>query len=255
MIRVFKHYVPYAVLLLGLVDIVLLLATAEASWILRAWQIGMAMTPITSRLGRILSFTVAVEVAMVAVGVYGLDALQSVRFACVRLIVAVAVGMIFLSVVSFLLPGETLWRSNALYAALIAPTLLTIARLVLGTTLGSQAFKRRVMVLGAGPRAARIKALADLPGAGFIVCGFIGMNDGPDAVRGAINRDAIESLGDHVVNLKASEVVLALQERRNALPLQDLLRIKTTGSMSTNCRASSSARPAASISPRRATAG
>ena len=66
--------------------------------------------------------------------------------------------------------------------------LLTIARLVLGTTLGSQAFKRRVMVLGAGPRAARIKALADLPGAGFIVCGFIGMNDGPDAVRGDVGQ-------------------------------------------------------------------
>ena len=229
MIRLFKHYVPHAVLLLGLVDVVLLMVTAEASWVLRAWQIGMTITPFTARLGPILTFAVAVEVAMVAVGVYGLEALQSVRFACVRLIVAVALGMIFISVFSFLFPGVTLWRSNALYAALIAPTLLTISRMLLGTALGSEAFKRRVLVLGAGPRAARIKALADKPGAGFIVCGFIGMNDGPDAVRGAINRDAIESLGDHVVNLKASEVVLALQERRNALPLQDLLRIKTTG--------------------------
>ena len=229
MIRLFKHYVPHAVLLLGLVDVVLLMVTAEASWMLRAWQIGMTITPAGSRLGPIITFAIAVEVSMVAVGVYGLEALQSVRFACVRLIVAVALGMIFISVVSFLLPGVTLWRSNALYAALIAPTLLTISRMLLGTALGSEAFKRRVLVLGAGPRAARIKALADKPGAGFIVCGFIGMNDGPDAVRGAINRDAIESLGDHVVNLKASEVVLALQERRNALPLQDLLRIKTTG--------------------------
>jgi sugar transferase (PEP-CTERM system associated) len=228
-IRLFKHYVPHAVLLLGLVDVVLLMVTAEASWVLRAWQIGMTITPFTSRLGPILTFAIAVEIAMVAVGVYGLEALQSVRFACVRLIVAVALGMIFISVFSFLLPGMTLWRSNALYAALIAPTLLTISRMLLGTALGSEAFKRRVLVLGAGPRAARIKALADKPGAGFIVCGFIGMNDGPDAVRGAISRDAIESLGDHVVNLKASEVVLALQERRNALPLQDLLRIKTTG--------------------------
>ena len=229
MVRLFKHYVPHAVLLLGLVDIVLLMVTAEASWVLRAWQIGMAITPFTSRLGPILTFAAAVEISMIAVGVYGLEALQSVRFACVRLIVAVALGMIFISVFSFLFPGLTLWRSNALYAALIAPTLLTISRMLLGTALGSEAFKRRVMVLGAGPRAARIKALGDRPGAGFIVCGFIGMNDGPDAVRGAINRDAIESLGDHVVNLKASEVVLALQERRNALPLQDLLRIKTTG--------------------------
>ena len=229
MIRLFKHYVPHAVLLLGLVDLVLLCCAAEASWVLRAWQIGMAVPPVFDRLGPILTFAVAVETAMVAVGVYGVDALQSVRFACVRLMVAVALGMIMVSVFSFLFPGLTLWRSNGLYAALIAPSLLTVSRLVLGTALGSESFKRRVMVLGAGERAARIKKLADAPGARFIVCGFVGMNGGADAVPGAINRNAIESLADHVVNLKASEVVLALQERRNALPLQDLLRIKTAG--------------------------
>lgn len=229
MIRLFKHYVPHGVLLLGVVDMLLLGCAAEASWVVRAWQIGMTVEPITTRIGPLLSFTVGVELAMIAVGVYGLDALQSVRFAAVRLVVAVLLGMVPVSVLSFSLPGTTLWRSNALYAALIAPTLLVLARLLLGSTLGSEAFKRRVMVLGAGDRAARIKALADKPGAGFIVCGFIGMNETETAVRGAIRREAIESLSDHVVNLKASEVVLALQERRNALPLQDLLRIKTTG--------------------------
>ncbi len=229
MIRVFKHYVPYGVLLLGAVDIVLLVCAADLSWMLRAWQIGMGFTAITSRLGPLLTFAAAVEIALVAVGVYGLDALQSVRFAAVRLMVGVALGMILVSVLSFLLPGLTLWRSHALYAALIAPTMLTLARLALGRLLGSEAFKRRVLVLGAGPRAARIRALAERPGAGFAVCGFVGMNDGDDAVPGAANRSAIESLADHVVALKASEVVLALQERRNALPLDDLLRVRTTG--------------------------
>ena len=229
MIRLFKHYVPYAVLLLGLVDLALLMCAAEASWVLRAWQIGMGVTPVSTRLGPLISFAVAVELAMIAVGVYGVDALQSVRFAAVRLMVAVALGMIIVSIFSFLFPGFTLWRSNGLYATLIAPTLLTIARVLLGSLLGSSAFKRRVLVLGASARAGRIKALADRPGAGFVVCGFVGMNDGEEAVRGAINRNAIESLADHVVNLDASEVVVALQERRNALPLADLLRIKTTG--------------------------
>ncbi|MET0137168.1 MAG: sugar transferase, partial [Sphingobium sp.] len=41
MIRIFKHYIPYPVLLLGLLDFVLLIASAEAGWILRANQIGM----------------------------------------------------------------------------------------------------------------------------------------------------------------------------------------------------------------------
>jgi len=55
------------------------------------------------------------------------------------------------------------------------------------------------------------------------------MNDGPSAVEGAVNRAAIESLPRHLERIGASEVVLALEERRNALPLADLLRVKTTG--------------------------
>ena len=55
------------------------------------------------------------------------------------------------------------------------------------------------------------------------------MNDGPTAVAQAVNRADIANLPAYVVRLGASEVVLALEERRNALPLQDLLRVKTTG--------------------------
>lgn len=45
----------------------------------------------------------------------------------------------------------------------------------------------------------------------------------------AIARSAIHDLGRFVENLGVSEVVLALEERRNALPLKDLLRVKTMG--------------------------
>jgi sugar transferase (PEP-CTERM system associated) len=48
-------------------------------------------------------------------------------------------------------------------------------------------------------------------------------------VEGAVQRGDIANLSDHVLRLGASEVVLALEERRNALPLADLLRVKTTG--------------------------
>ena len=41
MIRLFKHYIPHAVLLLGLVDAVLLMVAGDLAWSLRAQQIGM----------------------------------------------------------------------------------------------------------------------------------------------------------------------------------------------------------------------
>ncbi len=229
MIRLFKHYVPHAVLLLGLLDLVLLLGAAEAGWILRARQIGMNVEEITTRAAPLLSFALSIQTAMIAVGVYGTEALQSIRFALARLLVAISLGVIFLSVMHFLLPDLTLWRSNSLYAMGLAVMLLLAVRLLLGSMLGGEAFKRRLVVLGAGNRANRIRELEQRKGSGFLVVGYIAMNDGAQIIPEAINRSAIYNLADFVVRLGASEVVLALEERRNALPLSDLLRIKTTG--------------------------
>jgi sugar transferase (PEP-CTERM system associated) len=229
MIRLFKHYIPHAVLLLGALDFLLLLGAAELGWIYRAQQIGMDVEPIAARYLPLVSFALSLQVAMIAVGVYGTEALQSLRFATARLLVAISLGVIFLSVLSFVQPGVTLWRSNSLYAMVFSFLMLISLRILLGQMIGGEAFKRRLIVLGAGPRANRIRQLAERRGSGFSIVGYIAMNDGEKVIPEAIDRSAIYNLADFVVRLGASEVVLALEERRNALPLSDLLRIKTTG--------------------------
>jgi len=229
MIRLFKHYVPYAVLLLGAIDFLLLLLAAEAGWTLRLWQLAGTPDPWSERLPNMLAFAAALQTAMVAVGVYGVQALQSVRFAIARLLVAVMLGIILLSLVFFMFPPVSFWRSSLLYATWIGLMAMAAARIALKDLIGGERFKRRVLVLGAGERAARIEALAASRGAGFAVVGFVGMNDGPAAVARSVGRADIPSLPDHLLALGAGEVVLAMQERRNALPLNDLLKIKCTG--------------------------
>jgi sugar transferase (PEP-CTERM system associated) len=229
LVRLFKHYVSHTVLWLGAIDFVLLLAAGEAGWALRTWQIGGDVELDWARLPHLLTFAGTMQLAMVGVGAYGADALRSMRLAAARLVVAISLGVLLLSLVFFLLPAVTFWRSNLLYAMLLALFAVFAARLVFERTLGAEAFKRRILILGAGARAARIDAIAAREGAGFAVAGFVAMNDGPVAVARAVNRGAIDSLPDHVVALGVSEVVLALEERRNALPLADLLRVKTTG--------------------------
>jgi sugar transferase (PEP-CTERM system associated) len=228
-IRLFKHYIPHAVLLLGAIDLVLLLAGAEAGWALRVWQIGLGHGPIVERIPNMLAFAAAIQGAMVAVGVYGAQALQSVRYATARILVAVSLGIIALSLVFFVFPPVAFWRSSLLYATSIALVLMIGVRAALRDLLGGARFKRRVLVLGAGARAARIAEISGRPGAGFVIVGFVGMNDGPVAVEGAVNRADVPSLPAHLRERGAGEVVLALEERRNALPLNDLLRVKTTG--------------------------
>ena len=229
MIRLFKHYIPHAVLLLGLLDIALLMGASEAAWRLRADQIGMDAGTFEERWFPLGVTAIVIWLAMVAVGVYGPKALRSLRFAGARLLVATSLGIIALAVIDFLMPNEMLWRSTLLYTMGLAIVVLVSDRILLNNFLGSSAFRRRVMVLGAGDRAQRLRALADKPESGFAVVSFVAMSEDNRVVEEAIPRSAIHDLGRFVENLGVSEVVLALQERRNSLPLKDLLRIKTKG--------------------------
>ncbi|MDM8010414.1 MAG: TIGR03013 family PEP-CTERM/XrtA system glycosyltransferase [Parasphingorhabdus sp.] len=229
MIRLFKHYIPYPVLVLGLIDFLLLMMAAEAGWIFRAVQINMGIGSIADRPAPIFSFAIALQLALIAVGIYGPEALQSLRFAAARILVAISLGVIFLSLMSFAMPGVTLWRSNSLYAMVLAILFLMVVRILLGTILDSDIFKRRLLILGAGPRAGRIAAMEKRQENGFTIAGYVDMNEGPSLIESAVKRQDIANLPQHVIDLAVSEVVVALEERRNSLPVADLLTIKTTG--------------------------
>lgn len=229
MFRLFKHYVPHAVVLLGLIDFLLLFFSAELAWQLRTSQLSIDSGRFADRALPVFSFAVLQQIAMVSVGVYGTDALLRLRFAIARLSVAISLGIILLSLMFFLLPGSVLWRSILLYAMIFSIVSLVLNRLLLSGILGMGAFRRRLLVLGAGNRAKRIMELSERSDAGFVVVGFIDMGNSDPVIEEALARSAIKNFAGYVEKLNVSEVVLALEERRNALPLQDLLRIKTLG--------------------------
>lgn len=229
MIRLFKHYIPNSVVLLWLIDVVLLIGANEASWRVRAGQIGMDPGTLADRLAPHAGFAAVIGLSMIAVGVYGTDSLRSMRFAAARLLVAISLGVIALAFVDFIIAGEHFWRSTLAYSMAFAIVLLILNRVLLSGLLGTSAFRRRVLVLGAGQRAQRLRALGERPESGFAIVGYIAMSEAHPIVEEAIPRGAIHNLTRYVENLGVSEVVLAIEERRNALPLKDLLRIKTAG--------------------------
>ena len=155
MIRLFKHYVPHTVLLLGLIDFAMLMLAAEGGWMLRGWQIAGKLDPEAARLPLMTTFALVLQLAMIGVGVYGVEALQSLRFAVPRLFVAITFGVLLLALNFFLVPSGPFGRTNLRYAPVLALVGLGGVRLMLGRSLGADLFKRRVVVLGAGPRSAR----------------------------------------------------------------------------------------------------
>ena len=64
MIRLFKHYVPHAVLLLGMADFALLLTAGELGWLFRASQIDIDPGTISMRWPQLLSFAILLQMSM-----------------------------------------------------------------------------------------------------------------------------------------------------------------------------------------------
>lgn len=229
MIRLFKHYFPHAVIVLAVLDLILLFTAGELAWRIRASQIGSAPGSLGGRWWTLAVFASVIGLGMISVGVYGAAALRSMRYAAARLLVAVSLGVISLAVIEFFIPGSAFWRSILLYATGLAIIALVFNRLLVGWLLGADAFRRRIVVLGDGKRALRLKRLSEKPEAGFAIAEYIAMNEANAVIEGAIPRADVPDLGRLVDERGVSEVVLALEERRNSLPLKDLLRVKTAG--------------------------
>jgi hypothetical protein len=105
---------------------------AEAGWTLRIWQIAGEVDPTADRLPHMLTFAVVVQLTMVGVGVYGSDSLHSLRVSVPRLFVAISLAVLGLALVFFLVPAITFWRSNLLYAMLLALAGLGVLRVTFG---------------------------------------------------------------------------------------------------------------------------
>jgi hypothetical protein len=110
----------------------LLFWRGELGWRLRAGQIAMHPERSTAVLAAFRLFGIIMLSAMIAVGVYGADALRSMRFATARLLVA-TLGIIALTLRRFpARRAEPLAIDPGLRDGGIAIVLLVINRLVVG---------------------------------------------------------------------------------------------------------------------------
>lgn len=220
---------PGPLLVLGLVELALLFLAAEAAWTLRAAQINSETQHILSRLPQLATFAFVTWLSMLAVGVYHSHSYRSLRVAAVRLAVAIALAVIVLALIFFLFPDVALWRSISLYAVIFSFLLILATRILFKRIFGSQRFRRRILVLGAGNRAARLRDMAADPHASFTITRFVRATDNEPVVAEATDRCGAVRLVDLAMRDEADEVVVAIEERRGTLPVEDLIAVRLAG--------------------------
>jgi sugar transferase (PEP-CTERM system associated) len=228
MIRIFRHYIPTPVLVLGAIEALCILFSAELAWHLRLFQVGSQAGPITERLPQLLTVVVVTGAVFIAVGMYESEAYKSIRLSMKRLFVALLISALTITLLFFIFPDVALWRSIFVYAFVLMAVIILLVRVAFERLIGDR-LKRRVLVLGAGERAARIAALQRRPHAGFTVGTYIRMSPTEQALDHGVDRDSVASLLGLAQHHRAEEIVIAVDERRGSLPVESLLEAKLQG--------------------------
>jgi len=109
--------------------------------------------------------------------------------------------------------------------------LLGIVRFLFFLIVGKERFKRKVLVLGAGFRARQIHEDLRTPfnRKGFILVGFVPLPDEPVEVSKDQLLRIPSTLHQYIVKDPVNEIVVAVDDRRKGLPMEDLLECKMEG--------------------------
>jgi sugar transferase (PEP-CTERM system associated) len=228
-IRIFRHYMPASLLLIGLIEFVLIFVSAELAWQWRAHQIGMAGDGIEARLLELFVYATISMAIFIAVGIYQNEYFFSIKLGFIRLLVGTGLVFIVLPIVFFLFPETAFWRSVFVYSAAFAAAAILLFRAIVINFIDWRRFRRRILILGAGERAAIIEELAGQDEARFTIVQAIRMAKSETRLAHAANREDVGSLLDLVDQHKIDEIVLAIDERRGAMPLDSLLEARLGG--------------------------
>lgn len=231
MMRIFGHYVPVALLALGAIEVGVLLGAFYLSVFLR-WA---ATDDLAGEFVRFLPeaglYVGVTLLSMVALGLYQRETIGDVRTTIVRLLATMALAFVALAVVFYVYPPVIIWRSAVAIAMPLSVVGILAVRRAFLWCVSLKSFRRRILILGAGTRAAQIATYEETGRHhhGFAAVGYLRLQEGENEVDGSRSLDELGSLLDYAREHQVEEIVVAAQERRGSLPVRALLDCKLHG--------------------------
>lgn len=230
MIRIFRHYLPKGLLILGLSEMLVLWGALYAGVLLRSRSLSLASYAHATSNGKALLFIAVMLTVMTAFGLYQRDLKEGRWGYFPRLVVSLSLGFIVFCLLVPLVPELVLPPPTLAYVVLVALCGTMLTRLLYVAIASRAAINRQVLVLGTGRRARAVEALAKgTPGhPGFRVVGFVPCGEKDDE-RGASVLRGRGSLSAIAKQNRVTEIVVGSRDRRLTLPINELLECKLSG--------------------------
>ncbi len=232
MIRLFGHYVSRLYLLLGAMELgVFYLALLGGYWLRsRGWGGGTLLLEENPELyGSAALYALIMSFTMISMGLYqrGVDGAALL----VRLAVSFFLATMAMSLVFYLVPKLFLGRGVYGSAMLLSLLGILLLRVVFFRIVGDESQKHRVLVLGTGINAARIAELeeAEPERLGFRVTKYVRLEESTNLIPEEQQVELTGSLLEMAAEYETNEIVIAVDDRRKGLPVDDILDCKMSG--------------------------
>lgn len=228
MIRIFGHYIPVSLIVLGIIETLLLLTTLYLGiWVRFYDLLGVDWA---SLLPRAAAHAASVQICMIAMGLYQRDLRVSRLNILLRLGLSLAGSLLIMIGVFYLLPDLLIGRGVYALTLMFSAGLLLLSRIIFYKFIDDDRLKRRVLVLGTGKTAQRVADLrrrSDWQGS--ILTGFIHVHDDDDLIEADKVIGSDSDLLRIVQEQHIDEIIVTIRYTRRDFPIDALLACKMEG--------------------------
>ncbi|MCZ6703575.1 MAG: TIGR03013 family PEP-CTERM/XrtA system glycosyltransferase [Ignavibacteria bacterium] len=232
MYKIFGHYIPKALFLLGTTELTILFFSVFVATI----SITASLPPYdgTIVINTVL-FSSVIFISMVFMGLYRRDLREKPIAVTERVLLSFCVGLLLLVGIYYVYPDYFFGQNVFLISATGAFTGVLISRLVFFNRT-DEYLKRRVLVIGTGFKAQQLESMRRrTDNFGVEILGYISIpncssNMIPDSkIVNKTDDFCFSQLYQYVEQHKVNELIVALDDRRNQFPVDDMLECKMQG--------------------------
>lgn len=174
-------------------------------------------------------FSTAVVIGVTAVGLYQAKQRLRIEGVLVRIAVGLGIAATTLAVIDLFFPlgiGGALWA----WSFGVSLVLLGLTRVILWRWVDHEAFRREILIYGAGTRAkSLLKLRRRSDRRGFRIAAFVPAEGDSEVIDDPRVERFDQSLLEYAQAHRVDEIVVAMDDRRRGFPIRELLQCKFAG--------------------------
>jgi sugar transferase (PEP-CTERM system associated) len=218
-------------LLLGCIEWLLIAALFLLALQLRfSYDPGAIIQSIPQPRMNALVFGAVLVIGMTAMGLYQPHMREYLRGAIARLASGMGMGTAGLALLYYFVPQVYVGRGVFALALGMSFAAVLALRSVFQVVLDTRIMQRRVLVLGSGRNAALIsQLLSHSQRRGFEIVGYVPVSGETCAVAPGLLMAVSGALHVHALRERVDEILIAVEDRRGHLPMEELFRCRQKG--------------------------